>query len=77
MPRRRELIGLAGWAALTFATAAVGAVASARAASFYGQLERPPWAPPSWLFSPVWTALYILMAIAAWPVWLVAAAFGA
>ena len=69
MTRRRELIGLGGWGVLTFAAAAAGALASARAGSFYGQLERPSWAPPSWLFSPVWTALYVLMAIAVWLVW--------
>jgi tryptophan-rich sensory protein len=69
MRRRSELIGLVGWVALTFVAAAAGALASARAGTFYGQLERPAWAPPSWLFSPVWTALYLLMAVAAWLVW--------
>lgn len=37
--------------------------------TFYLQLVRPEWAPPGWLFAPVWTALYLLMAIAAWLVW--------
>jgi translocator protein len=34
--------------------------------SWYAQLEQPAWEPPDWLFGPVWTVLYILMAVAAW-----------
>jgi tryptophan-rich sensory protein len=30
---------------------------------WYEQLIRPEWAPPAWLFGPVWTVLYILIAI--------------
>lgn len=44
-------------------------MASARAAAFYGQLSQPVWAPPAWLFGPVWSVLYLLMAVAAWLVW--------
>ena len=64
-----QFVGLAGWLALTFLAAAIGAVASAQAGAFYGQLVRPSWAPPGWLFGPVWSALYVLMAVAAWLVW--------
>lgn len=67
--RRRTLLGFAGWIGVTAAAAAAGAMASIRAADFYAQLVRPSWAPPSWLFSPVWTTLYTLMAIAAFIVW--------
>jgi len=65
----KQALGLVGWLAMTFAACAVGAWASATAASFYGQLVKPTWAPPAWLFGPVWSALYLLMAIAAWLVW--------
>jgi benzodiazapine receptor len=64
-----QLIGLAGWLALAFATGAVGAIASFEAAAFYAQLVRPPWSPPGSVFGPVWSALYALMGAAAWLVW--------
>jgi tryptophan-rich sensory protein len=64
-----DWIGLAAWLALTFAGAAVGAVASLNAREFYALLTKPAWAPPGWLFGPVWSALYLLMGIAAWLVW--------
>jgi benzodiazapine receptor len=56
-------------AAVTFLAAALGGLASVSAASFYAQLARPAWAPPAWLFGPVWSLLYLLMALAAWLVW--------
>ncbi len=38
-------------------------------ASWYATLARPPLSPPDWLFGPVWSVLYVLMAVAAWLVW--------
>jgi tryptophan-rich sensory protein len=64
-----QSLGLAGSLLASFATAALGGFASINAASFYGQLVQPPWAPPAWLFGPVWTALYVLMGVSAWLVW--------
>lgn len=69
LSRAMEALGLLGWLGLTAAAAAAGAFASADAGHFYGQLARPDWAPPAWLFAPVWTLLYVLMSIAAWLVW--------
>ncbi len=36
---------------------------------WYPRLRKPTGTPPSWVFGPVWTALYVLMAISAWLVW--------
>ena len=65
----RQALGLVGWLVATFAAGSIGAMASARAGVFYAQLVRPAWAPPGWLFGPVWSVLYTLMAVAAWLVW--------
>jgi len=67
--RLRDLLALAAFLVLSFVTAGVGAVASVSAKDFYGQLVQPSWAPPGWLFGPVWTTLFILMAVAAWLIW--------
>jgi translocator protein len=50
---------------------AAGAVTGAQVepGSWYQALEKPPWTPPSWLFGPVWTLLYIAIAVAGWLAW--------
>jgi translocator protein len=50
----------------TFIAAAAGGLAAVSAPEFYQALIQPRWAPPSRVFGPVWTLLYILMAVAAW-----------
>lgn len=65
----RQVLGLVSWLVLTFAAAAAGAFASANAGAFYSELARPAWAPPGWLFAPVWSTLYALMGVSAWLVW--------
>ena len=69
MSLSRQLLGLLAWLVACFAAAGLGALASVNAASFYQELVRPSWAPPGWLFGPVWTALYLGMAVAAWLAW--------
>lgn len=66
---QKQALGLLGWLAASVLTGGIGAIASASAGTFYGQLIRPSWAPPAWLFGPVWSVLYVLMGIAAWLVW--------
>ena len=62
----RSWLGLVGWLLVTFIAAAAGSFASLEGPAFYAQLTKPSWAPPAWLFGPVWTTLYLLMAVAAW-----------
>ncbi len=63
-------LGLAGFLVASFAAAGVAvALQGGDVQGFYGGLDLPGWAPPSWLFGPVWTVLYVLIAIAAWRVW--------
>src|SRR5690606_18778637 len=65
----RSVLGLIGWILVTFAAAGIGSVASVGAPEFYRELTQPAFAPPSWVFGPMWSLLYLLMAIAAWLVW--------
>ena len=65
----RQMASLVLWILVSFIAAALGGLASVNAGGFYLELTRPAWAPPSWLFGPVWTILYLLMGTAAWLVW--------
>lgn len=62
----------AHWGALalllsaTGAAAFIAAIASVGAGDFYQLLSKPTWAPPAQVFGPVWSVLYVLMAVAAW-----------
>jgi tryptophan-rich sensory protein len=69
LTKQKKIVGLVGWLFVSFVAAAIGGAASIQAGPFYTQLARPDWAPPSFLFGPVWTVLYALMGIAAWLVW--------
>jgi tryptophan-rich sensory protein len=44
---------------------------------WYAGLTRPSWNPPNWIFGPVWTVLYLLMAVSGWLVWRTAGFRGA
>lgn len=51
---------------LCYGVAAVGATAAGNAGGAYAALDKPVWAPPGWLFGPVWTVLYGMIAVAGW-----------
>jgi translocator protein len=63
----RQILVLAGWLALCFIPSITAVFIST--GGWYAQLNKPEWNPPAWLFGPVWTLLYIMMAVAAWLVW--------
>lgn len=64
----KKILSLAVFLGFSAAAGAIGAMAPSFVG--YGQLKQPFFAPPGWLFGPVWTLLYVLMAVAAWLVWL-------
>lgn len=62
-------ITLLGWLVLCFAVAGIsGSFTAQEVPGWYRTLNRPSFAPPDWVFGPVWTLLYALMAVAAWRV---------
>ena len=55
---------------VTFLASGIGGfVTSSFKEPWYSEIILPSFNPPSWVFGPVWTTLYILMSIAAWSAW--------
>ena len=55
---------------LVYAVAGLGSYFTVGAIdTWYATLTKPEFNPPNWIFGPVWTILYALMAIAAWRVY--------
>ncbi len=66
-----KTIGLIVSFAVCFGVAALGSLFTTPSlAPWYASILKPPWTPPAWLFGPVWTLLFIMMAVSAWFVWL-------
>ena len=63
----RDLMGWMGWSLLCFSAAGLGVMFLP--GEWYASLKKPTWNPPGWVFGPVWTLLYAMMATAAWRVW--------
>jgi benzodiazapine receptor len=63
----KSAIGLVGWLAVSFAAGWIGS--RYMPGAWYALLAKPSWTPPNAIFGPVWSALYVLMGVAAWLVW--------
>ncbi|MEW4454108.1 TspO/MBR family protein [Bremerella sp. JC817] len=69
-PVWQQVVALAGWLVLCFAAAGVGSSFTLpQIGTWYAELNKPSFNPPNWIFGPVWSTLYLMMAIAAWLTW--------
>lgn len=68
MSMQKSVLGALGALVLTFGAAYIGSRFPVD--EWYTGLVKPSWNPPNWLFGPVWSVLYLLMAISVWLVWL-------
>jgi tryptophan-rich sensory protein len=69
MSRKRKIAGLIVFLVICYAAAGIGSLFTTPATAggaWYSTLPKPSWTPPSWVFGPVWSILYLLMAAAAW-----------
>jgi len=65
-----QIFGLIGWIVLCYSAAAWGGLATSTSVdTWYAELAKPAWTPPDWVFGPVWSVLYLMMAVSAWLVW--------
>lgn len=70
MSLTRSLIGLGVWVGICCGAGFIGSIfTNPSIPTWYASLAKPSWTPPSWIFGPIWSALYVMMALAAWFVW--------
>ncbi|KZB81486.1 TspO/MBR family protein [Amycolatopsis regifaucium] len=67
--RLRTPLAFLPFLAAVAVAALVGGLAASDARSVYSGLDLPPFAPPAWLFGPVWTVLYLGIAVSGWLYW--------
>ena len=68
--RARDIFGLVVFLTICLGTSGIGgAVTATSVGSWYQDLQKPSFNPPDRVFPPVWTALYVMIAVAGWRVW--------
>jgi len=68
--RAGDLLGLASFLVPCLAISAIGGWITAQSVgTWYQTLQKPVFNPPDWVFAPVWTLLYLMIALAGWRVW--------
>jgi len=66
----RDILGLLGFLGLSLFVSGLGAAITASSVgNWYQTIEKPAFNPPDWVFAPVWTSLFIMMAVSAWRIW--------
>ena len=64
------MISLIFFVVVSFSVAALGSIFTNQSLkTWYTTIKKPSWNPPNWIFAPVWTTLYLMMAVAGWLVW--------
>ncbi len=67
---KNKYLSLALILLVTFVASGIGSfVTSSFKEPWYSEILLPTFNPPSWVFGPVWTTLYIFMSIAVWAAW--------
>ena len=70
MKNWNPIVMLALFITVCFVAAGASAISTRSSVStWYPMLRKPAWNPPAWIFGPVWTVLYLMIAISAWLVW--------
>ena len=69
LDRTKNWFALPAFLVAVAVVALLGGLAASSAPTTYRSYDQPFFAPPSWLFGPVWTVLYVMIAVAGWMVW--------
>jgi translocator protein len=70
MFNRNSWLSLLPFLVVCFTAAGAASLATGSSIhTWYSLLKKPEWNPPNWVFGPVWTIVYAMMALSAWLVW--------